>query len=125
MPRDAERTHFFIDIDKTLHGMLYGKGGRYNSGKRCLSGTRTAVLRELHRWINLPDGDDTPRLLVLTGVACCGNPAVAHTGAQHYDRMKRLGSSIIFIRADQAQPHSQNLLSTVARNIANLDTDGK
>ncbi|KZP22985.1 hypothetical protein FIBSPDRAFT_465289 [Athelia psychrophila] len=115
-----------IDIDNTLRDMPYGKGGRYNSDKGCLSGTRTAVLDELHRLINLPDVDGTPRLLVLTGVAGCGKSAIAHTMAQHYDGTKRLGSSVFFDQAEQQlECHSRNLLSTVARDIADLDTRWK
>ncbi|KZP15430.1 hypothetical protein FIBSPDRAFT_81749 [Athelia psychrophila] len=115
-----------IDMDNILREMPYGMGGRYDSGKGCLSGTRTAVLDELHRLINLPDGDGTPRLLVLTGVAGCGKSAIARTMAQHYDGTKRLGSSVFFDQADQqTKCHSSNLLSTVAHDIADLDTRWK
>ena len=105
----------------TFQDMAYAKGAGYDLDKCCLPGTRSGVLTELHEWINLPDEDSTPRVMVLAGVAGCGKSAISNSIARHYDRMKRLGSSVFFERADQAQRHCGNLLSTVARDIANLD----
>ncbi|KAF7979229.1 hypothetical protein HWV62_43190 [Athelia sp. TMB] len=109
----------------SFQDMAYAKGAGYDTDRACLPGTRTAVLAALHEWINLPDEDSTPRVLVLTGVAGCGKSSVANSIAHHYDKMKRLGSSVFFERADQAQRHCGNLLSTVARDIANLDIQWK
>ncbi|KZP17812.1 WD40 repeat-like protein [Athelia psychrophila] len=89
--------------------------------KSCIPGTREAALDEIHQWINKPDGDDTPRLLVLTGVAGVGKSAIANSIALHYDGLKRLGSFVAFTRADQEKRHPGNLLSTVSRDIAELD----
>ncbi|KAF7974595.1 hypothetical protein HWV62_11874 [Athelia sp. TMB] len=108
--------------DITFQDMAYAKGAGYDLGKCCLPGTRSGILTELHEWINMPDDEDsTPRVMVLTGVAGCGKSAISNSIARHYDRMKRLGSSVFFERADQAQRHCGNLLNTVARDIANLD----
>lgn len=102
--------------------MAYAKGAGYDLGKCCLPGTRSGILTELHEWINMPDDEDsTPRVMVLTGVAGCGKSTISNSIARHYARMKRLGSSVFFERADQAQRHCGNLLSTMARDIANLD----
>ncbi|KZP29227.1 hypothetical protein FIBSPDRAFT_212881 [Athelia psychrophila] len=106
-----------------LHDMPYAKGAGYDSDKVCLPDTRTFALNEIDQWINLPDGDDAPRLRVMTGVASCGKSTIAHTVARHYATMERLGSAVFFERADQSQRNSGNLLSTVARDIANLDAD--
>ncbi|KZP17859.1 WD40 repeat-like protein [Athelia psychrophila] len=92
-----------------------------NQGKSCIPGTREVALDEIHQWINKPDGDDTARLLVLTGVAGVGKSAIANSIARHYDGLERLGSFVSFDRADQAKRHPGNLLSTVSRGIADLD----
>ncbi|KAF7970764.1 hypothetical protein HWV62_23104 [Athelia sp. TMB] len=115
------RTHFCIAKDISFQDKAYAKGAGYDPDKGCLPYTRLGILTELHHWINLPNMDSTPRMVVLTGVAGCGKSAVANTIAHHYDKEKRLGSSVVFERADQAQRHCGNLLSTVARDIANLD----
>ncbi|KAF7970122.1 hypothetical protein HWV62_24942 [Athelia sp. TMB] len=110
-----------IATDISLLDMLYAEGATYDPAKCCIPGTRTAILDELHHWINLPDGDTIPRLMVLTGVAGCGKSAISHTIAAYYARLKRLGSSVFFDRADQGRRHPGNLLSTVARDVANID----
>ncbi|KAF7978742.1 hypothetical protein HWV62_44752 [Athelia sp. TMB] len=111
------------DIAKNviLLDMPYAKGTGNDLKKCCLPGTRTAVLSELHRWINLPDDVDTPQLLVLTGVAGCGKSAISRTIAQHYSERKKLGSAVFFEEADRAQRHCGNLLPTISRDMANLD----
>ncbi|KAF7978740.1 hypothetical protein HWV62_44748 [Athelia sp. TMB] len=106
----------------TFQDMAYAKGAGYDLDRCCLPGTRSDILTELHEWINMSDEDGTPRVMVLAGVAGCGKTAISNSIARHYDRMKRLGSSVFFERADQVQRHCGNLLSTVARDIANLDT---
>ncbi|KAF7974592.1 hypothetical protein HWV62_11868 [Athelia sp. TMB] len=111
-----------IAKDISLQDMAYAKGAGYDLDRCCLPGTRLAILAELHQWINLPDADDTPRVLVLTGLAGSGKSAIANTIARFYDAMERLGSSIFFERADQAQRNCGNLLSTIARDVANLDS---
>ncbi|KAF7978739.1 hypothetical protein HWV62_44746 [Athelia sp. TMB] len=110
-----------IAQNQILLDMPYARGTGNDAKKCCLPGTRTAVLSEIHAWINQPDGEDTPRLLVLTGVAGCGKSAVSRTIAQHYAERKKLGSAVFFEEADRAQRHCGNLLPTIARDIANLD----
>ncbi|KZP05641.1 WD40 repeat-like protein [Athelia psychrophila] len=113
----------------SLDGILYAPGASYDPDKSCISGTRSAILADLHDWINKPDiaadGSDTPRIMVLAGVAGCGKSAIAHTVAQYYYDTKRLGSSFCFSRADQAARGPGNVLSTIAKDIANLDPQWK
>lgn len=109
--------------------MLYATGASYDPDKVCIPGTRSAILADLHEWINKPDvaadGSDTPRILVFAGVAGCGKSAIAHTIAQYYHDTKRLGSSFCFSQADQSARGPGNVLSTIAKDIAHLDPHWK
>jgi hypothetical protein len=61
----------------------------------------------------------------LSGVAGSGKSAIAHTIAQHFDLLGRLGSSFCFDRAHQVQRCPNNLFSTIAVDMADLDPQWK
>ncbi|KAF7967198.1 hypothetical protein HWV62_35584 [Athelia sp. TMB] len=107
--------------DHIIDDLLYADDATYDPSKVCIPGTRASILIELHQWINEPDTDDGARVLVLTGDPGLGKSAIANTLAEHYNKVKRLGSFVSFSRADQLRRHPGNLLSTVARDIADLD----
>jgi len=79
------------------------------------------IIKEIIQWVNSPNGDDVPRIFLLSGVAGSGKSAIAHTIAKLFDLQKRLGSSYCFDRADQANRRPNNLLSTIALDMADLD----
>lgn len=54
-----------------------------------------------------------------------GKSAIANAVARRFDEVGRLGSSYCFDRADQANRHPSNLLSTIALDIADLDPHWK
>ncbi|KAF7971296.1 hypothetical protein HWV62_21452 [Athelia sp. TMB] len=110
-----------LAITLIINDLPFADGGAFDPAKVCIPGTREFVLEELHRWINEADSDDVPRLLVLTGIPGFGKSVIANTLAQHYHKIKRLGSFVSFSRADQARRHPGNLLSTISRDIADLD----
>ncbi|KZP17827.1 WD40 repeat-like protein [Athelia psychrophila] len=114
------KTDCIIDMRSVIDELPHAPSA-INQDRSCIPGTREVALDEIHQWINKPDGDDTARLLVLTGVAGVGKSAIANSIARHYDGLKRLGSFVSFDRADQAKRHPGNLLSTVSRGIADLD----
>jgi len=105
--------------------MPYAKGARFNPEKGCLPGTRKKIIGEITEWVNFTDGDAISRVFFLSGVAGSGKSAIAHTVAQLFDQQKRLGSSYCFDRADQVNRRPNNLLSTIALNIADLDHQWK
>jgi hypothetical protein len=105
--------------------MPYAKGVRFNPEKGCLPGTRKKIIGEITEWVNFTDGDAISRVFFLSGVAGSGKSAIAHTVAQLFDQQKRLGSSYCFDRADQVNRRPNNLLSTIALNIADLDHQWK
>ncbi|KAF7970733.1 hypothetical protein HWV62_23190, partial [Athelia sp. TMB] len=118
-------TYIPLAKDIKFQDMACAEGAGYDLDKCCLPGTRSQILTELHQWINLPDEDSTARVMVLMGVAGCGKSAISNSIARHYERMKRLGSSVFFERAKQSKRHCGNLFSTIARDIANLDAQWK
>jgi len=107
--------------DFDLHDIPYANGARFDPDKACLPGTRNMIMKEIIQWVNGPNGTDVHRIFLLTGVAGSGKSAIAHTIAKLFDQQKRLGSSYCFDRADQANRRPNNLLSTIALDIADLD----
>jgi DNA polymerase III delta prime subunit len=101
--------------------MHYARGTRFDPDKGCLPGTREMIIEEIIQWVNTPNGDDVPRIFLLSGVAGSGKSAIAHAIAELFDSQKRLGSSYCFDRADQVNRRPNNLLSTIALDIADLD----
>jgi hypothetical protein len=83
------------------------------------------MIKEIIQWVNMPNGDDVPRIFLLSGVAGSGKSAIAHTIAELFHEQKRLGSSYCFARADQANRCPDNLLSTITLNIADVDQHWK
>ena len=83
------------------------------------------MIKEIIQWVNRPNGDDVPRVFLLSGVAGSGKSAVAHSIANLFYGQQRLGSSYCFDRADQANRRPDNLLSTIALDIANIDQHWK
>src|SRR5882762_6131716 len=105
--------------------MLYAEGARYDLDKGCLPRTRDTIIDEINRWVNSPNGEDIPCIFYLSGVAGSGKSTIAHTIAHQYDQLGRLGSSFCFDRADQANRRPDNLFSTIARDLADLDPQRK
>ena len=112
-------------MDLDLSDMPYATGARFDPEKGCLSGTREGIIGEIIQWINSPDGDDVPRIFFLTGVAGSGKSALAHTIAQQFYQLERLGSSFCFDDADLANRNPRNLFSTMTLDIGDLDHQWK
>jgi hypothetical protein len=104
--------------------MPYAPGARFDADKGCLPGTREKIIDEISDWVN-SDTDDTPRIFFLNGVAGAGKSAIAHTVARLFDGLGRLGSSYCFDRAHQAERSPDNVFSTIARDLADLDRERK
>jgi hypothetical protein len=100
--------------------MPYAKGAGYDPKKGCLRGTREEVIDEICQWVNR-DGDGVPRMFLLIGVAGTGKSAIAHTVAERFDAARRLGSSFCFDRSHQEERRPDNIFSTIARDLADLD----
>ncbi|KAF8547698.1 hypothetical protein OG21DRAFT_1424309 [Imleria badia] len=112
----VEQTAESIDLDD----LPYARGARFEREKGCLPGTRKTFLTEICDILNNCD-EDAPRVCLLTGVAGSGKSAVAHTIAQLYDGLQRLGSSYCFASTDVTNRNPKNLFSTIARDLCKHD----
>jgi hypothetical protein len=113
-----------VGAEITLGDMPYAEGARYNSNKGCLPGTRRKLIEEIAEWVN-NDAEDVPRVFLLSGMAGIGKSAIAHSLAHLFDEFGRLGSSYCFDRANPAKLRPDNLFSTIARDLADLDPERK
>ena len=104
--------------------MPYAFGARYAREEGCLPGTRESILREICDILNNP-AENAPQVCLLTGVTGSGKSAIARSIAQLYEGQKRLGSSYYFSSTDVARRNPQNLFTTIARDLADLDCQFK
>ncbi|KAI0046239.1 hypothetical protein FA95DRAFT_1404941 [Auriscalpium vulgare] len=104
-----------------LPHMPYAEGVRHQTGKQCLSGTRKELLDNIKDWIDSPK-QNGPKICLLTGLSGTGKSSVAHSIAEHYYQLKRLGSSFCFNKdKDRDHEWSKRLFTTLAVDIAQFD----
>ncbi|KAJ7136843.1 hypothetical protein C8R44DRAFT_608581 [Mycena epipterygia] len=106
-----------------LDDLPYAQGARFDLRKQCLLGTREELLEKIFEWVNNADVD-TPRVLVLNGVAGSGKSAIAHSVSRRFNEMRRLGSSFFFL-PDRPERSPDKLFSTITRDLADLDPQWK
>lgn len=100
--------------------MPYAFVTSFDPERECLLGTRESLICETSQILGNPD-EDGPQVCFLAGVAGSSKSAVAHSIARMFNKMKRLGSSYFFDRADVTSRNPNNLFSTIARDLSNLD----
>ena len=104
-----------------LNDIPYAEGVSFTSKPGCLHGTRERLLADILSSLNGTMRDHRQRVVLLTGTAGMGKSAIARTIAEHFYEQKRLGSSFFFDRLDDAKNHPNNVFSTIACDIADLD----
>lgn len=93
---------------------------RYNPDKACLPNTREAIIDEIIDWVNKPVHDTLgAQIFWLTGVAGSGKSAIAHTVAQRFQAINRLGASFCFDAASQTARSPYHLFSTISWELGN------
>jgi hypothetical protein len=107
-----------------LDDMPYAKGAMYCAEKGCLPDTRAEIIDNIIDWVN-EDTDNVARICLLSGVAGVGKSAIAHELARRFDMVGHLGSSYFFDRAHQAERRPENVFSTIARDLADLNREWK
>lgn len=99
---------------------------RIDSTKGCLQGTREDIMGEISDWVNMEDGDDTPRIFLLSGVAGSGKSSISQTIARRFEQLGHLGSSFCFDRTQgDSEDRRNKFFSTIAQDLAELDPQWK
>ncbi|KZT54170.1 WD40 repeat-like protein [Calocera cornea HHB12733] len=105
-----------LAADMDLRDIPYTDGAGYELSRRCLPGTRAALLDEISEWASA-DAPDTPRLFVLMGPAGTGKSAIAHTIADRFEKLKQLGSTFCFSTNDTGRRRPESLFRNMARDL--------
>ena len=108
-------------LNSTLNRLPYAENAPFNSYARqhestCLPDTRVDVLRKIHEWA---DGQNTPCIFWLNGLAGTGKSTIARTVAHQYSENKGLGASFFFSRGGGDASHAGKFVTTVAVQLAN------
>ena len=106
--------------DLDLNSIPYVGGAGLDTRKICLEGTRHEILDEITTWINNTE-DDTTRILWLHGEAGTGKSSIAHTIADRFKKLGRLGSCFCFDRNQIAEQRDKKIFTTIARDLADRD----
>ncbi|KAI0337121.1 WD40 repeat-like protein [Trametopsis cervina] len=112
-----------LTVKSYLDEMRYADGAGCVAEKRCLEGTRVRLLDSITaRLHGIPNnGHGSERILLLTGVAGSGKSAIAHEIAHRFKSLHRLGASFCFSASHLAERPVDRLLSTISRNMAEMD----
>ncbi|KAL5493028.1 hypothetical protein ACEPAI_4476 [Sanghuangporus weigelae] len=90
----------------------------YDTKKSCFEGTREETLQTIQRWSTSESG-----LFWLHGTEGSGKTAIAHTMAQVFDEQNRLAGCFFFNRDDPACRNQDNIIPTIAYQLAKLHED--
>ena len=104
-----------------LNDVPYAEGVSFTSKPRCLHGTCGRILANILSLLNGTMGDHRQWVVLLTGAASMGKSAITRMIAKHFYEQKWLGLSFFFDCLDDAKNHPNNVFSTIACNIADLD----
>ncbi|PVH91106.1 hypothetical protein DM02DRAFT_470413, partial [Periconia macrospinosa] len=100
---------------------LPGKDAPFNAYGRqhdptCLPDTRIDLLREIHDWA---DGEHSPAIFWLGGLAGTGKSTIARTVAAAYHATGQLAASFFFSRAGGDVGHAGMFITSIAVQLAN------
>jgi hypothetical protein len=82
----------------------------------CLQGTRVDLLHDIYNWA---DGQGTPCIFWLSGLAGTGKSTISRTIARRYDKNQRLGASFFFSKGDGDISHAGKFVTSIAVQLAN------
>ena len=81
---------------------------------KCLPGTRTELLNEVERWINLHQ----TKICWIHGPAGAGKSAIAQTVSETCSARRQLAASFFFSRSAPSRSHARWFFTTIALQIA-------
>ncbi|KAB8213051.1 WD domain protein [Aspergillus novoparasiticus] len=85
-----------------------------NQHDECLKGTRTELLEEVQKWVELPDEKS---IFWLNGMAGTGKSTIARTVAQSFKDKGLLGATFFFKRGEADRGNAKYLISTITRQL--------
>ena len=106
--------------DSDLNSMPYVGGAGLDTQKLCLEGTRKEILNDITDWINNTE-DPKSRVFWLHGNAGSGKSSIAHTIADRFNKLRRLGSCYCFDRNKIAEERHKKIFTTIAQDLADSD----
>ncbi|KZT54161.1 hypothetical protein CALCODRAFT_457068 [Calocera cornea HHB12733] len=110
----ADVSRMVQDLD--IRDIPYVNEAGFELGKRCLPGTRTALLDEIEEWVNA-DAPATPRIFLLMGRAGTGKSTLAHTIASRFHNTDQLGSTFCFSANEASTRTPASLFRNIARDL--------
>jgi ABC-type multidrug transport system fused ATPase/permease subunit len=110
---------FFTVIEERLKDMRRSRNARFDRKKICLPSTRLSVLEKIFEWIS--SSSSSKSILLIHGMAGTGKSTIANTIAKMLSESGRLGASYCFSRDDTADRNAENMFSTIAIEMAQLD----
>ncbi|RAR00075.1 cysteine synthase [Stemphylium lycopersici] len=116
----AELTTPASPLNDTLNTLPTAKDAPFNAFQRqhdptCLPDTRVDLLRDIRDWA---DGDDSPSIFWLSGLAGTGKTTIAHTVAAQHHAKGRLAASFFFSRAGGDVSHAGKFITSIAVQLA-------
>ncbi|RYN82211.1 hypothetical protein AA0119_g13444 [Alternaria tenuissima] len=108
------------NLNDALNTLPTARDAPFNAFQRqhdptCLPDTRVDLLREIHVWA---DGDGSPGIFWLSGLAGTGKTTIAHTVAKQYRKDSRLAASFFFSRAGGDVSHAGKFITSIAVQLA-------
>jgi energy-coupling factor transporter ATP-binding protein EcfA2 len=99
--------------------MWRSRNARFDRKKICLPSTRLSVIEKILEWVS--SSSSSQSILLLHGMTGTGKSTIANTIAVILANSGRLGASYCFSRDDTTDCNAENMFSTIAVEMADLD----
>ncbi|KZT50053.1 hypothetical protein CALCODRAFT_229473 [Calocera cornea HHB12733] len=104
-------------IDMDIRKIPLVGGAEFEPEKQCLGTSREALLDDIAIWAS-DDAEDSERAFLLMGLAGTGKSTIAHTVADLFDEMDRLGASFFFDAMGAENRRAVDLFRNIAHALA-------
>jgi hypothetical protein len=114
----TEHIKIKLDLDKLsiATGAAFDSSGQ-DQKRKCMSGTREALQRDIWSWIDDPTSEF---FLWLSGIAGEGKSTIAMTIAEGLQKEKRLGASFCFEREHHDRGNASLFFSTISAQLTRV-----
>ncbi|KAI1124900.1 vegetative incompatibility protein HET-E-1 [Nemania abortiva] len=109
-------------VESVLERLPTASGSSFDAAsehcRTCQGNTRVELLREIHTWINDPEGKS---IFWLNGMAGTGKTTIARTVAQTAAEDGYLGASFFFKRGERERSGTSRFVSTIAAQLVVME----